>query len=549
MWRIVSLLGSLPLFMVACGGSGNSGPTQAPTYTVSGTVTGLAGQGLVLQNNGGDDLRISASGAFTFSTAVLSGDVYDITVKGYPTSPLQACTVVNASGIINYVNVTNVAVRCEAGVAVQGQVSGLVGSGFGLAICTRYSGGYGYGHPHGPYTTCGTSLQISADGTFTLGGAYPTTYSGSDFVAVAQQPSSPTQRCAVANALVETQVANHIDVAVNCAAYSYATNAADNTVSAYALDATSGALAAVGVPIVTGSSPSAIVGTSDKRLVFVANEGSNDITAYAVNPATGALTAVPGSPFPAGTSPESMVVVDSLAGPAYLFAANEGSDSFSAFDIDATGALSHRSLPATPIATGKGPTSIAVRPGRGLFIYVANHGGSNDISVFDSGLNPVSGSPFPAGGSPLSLAFGAGGTYLYTANPDAMNPSISGFNVDPDTGALSALGGSPFPLPVSHYIASDQTGTYLYVTLGASIVGYAIDAATGALTALPGFPVAAGADAYSISIDSTNQFLYVANEGATTISGFRLDASTGALTPLPGSSFPAGNQPEFIATF
>ena len=98
-------------------------------------------------------------------------------------------------------------------------------------------------------------------------------------------------------------------------------------------------------------------------------------------------------------------------------------------------------------------------------------------------------------------------------------------------------------------MATDQTGAYLYVTSGASIVGYAIDATTGALTALPGFPVAAGANAYSITVDPTNQFLYVANDGAANISGFRLDASTGALTPMAGSAFPAGNHPEFIATF
>jgi 6-phosphogluconolactonase (cycloisomerase 2 family) len=64
-----------------------------------------------------------------------------------------------------------------------------------------------------------------------------------------------------------------------------------------------------------------------------------------------------------------------------------------------------------------------------------------------------------------------------------------------------------------------------------------------------GFPVSVGADAYSITIDTTNQLLYVADEGAAHISGFTLDASTGALTPMSGSHFPAGNRPQFIATF
>jgi 6-phosphogluconolactonase (cycloisomerase 2 family) len=160
----------------------------------------------------------------------------------------------------------------------------------------------------------------------------------------------------------------------------------------------------------------------------------------------------------------------------------------------------------------------------------------------------VPGSPFPAGGNPLSLALVYGGKLLYSANPDATSPSISGFSVDPDTGVLSPLSGSPFPLPVSHGIATDQAGAYLYVTSGANVVGYRIDANTGALTPLAGFPVSAGADAYSITVDPTNQFLYVANDGAANISGFRLDASTGALTPMAGSPFPAGQHSDFIAT-
>ena len=113
---------------------------------------------------------------------------------------------------------------------------------------------------------------------------------------------------------------------------------------------------------------------------------------------------------------------------------------------------------------------------------------------------------------------------------------------------MSPLSGSPFPLPVSHYIATDQNGAYLYVTTGATIVGYAIDTNTGALTALPGFPVAAGTNAYSITVDPSNQFLYVANDGAANVTGFRLDASTGALTPMAGAPFPAGHHPDFIAT-
>ena len=94
---------------------------------------------------------------------------------------------------------------------------------------------------------------------------------------------------------------------MSCAEYSYVTNAADNTLSAYSVDATTGALAVVGTPIATGASPHAIFGLlrlrRDKRYVFVGNEGSNDVSAFAVNTTTGALTAVPGSPLPPVPTP------------------------------------------------------------------------------------------------------------------------------------------------------------------------------------------------------------------------------------------------------
>ena len=275
-----------------------------------------------------------------------------------------------------------------------------------------------------------------------------------------------------------------------------------------------------------------------KRYVYVGNEGSDDVSAFAVNPATGSLTAV-GSPFPAGTGPKAMALYGSSA----LYVANADSDNVTAYNIDAsTGALIG---PPSNTATGKSPTSVVINQ----YIYVANHGGSNDISAFDTNGTALHGSPFPAGGNPLSLALGASGKFLYTANPDATHPSISGFTSDPYTGALAPLSGSPFPLPVSHYIATDQTGAYLYVTAGANVVGYGIDATTGALTQLPGFPLTVGVDAYSITVDPTNRFLYVTDDGAANIKGFRLDASTGALTPMSGPPFPAGKNPEFMATF
>lgn len=83
-------------------------------YTVGGTVTGLSGT-LVLQNNGGDDRTVTASGAFTFPAALADGSTYSVTVKTQPTG--QTCTVTNGTGTISGSNVTNVAVACAASAA------------------------------------------------------------------------------------------------------------------------------------------------------------------------------------------------------------------------------------------------------------------------------------------------------------------------------------------------------------------------------------------------------------------------------------------------
>ncbi len=82
------------------------------TYTVGGTVSGLSGSGLVLQNNGGDNLAISGNGAFSFATSLTTGQSYSVTVLTQPSSPAMTCVVTSGSGTVASSNVTNVAVTC-----------------------------------------------------------------------------------------------------------------------------------------------------------------------------------------------------------------------------------------------------------------------------------------------------------------------------------------------------------------------------------------------------------------------------------------------------
>src|SRR5580692_3093602 len=100
------------LFIIGCGS--DSGTTSTPIlYTVGGTVSRLAGAMVVLQDNNGNNLNVTANGPFTFTTALASGTNYSVSVLTQPSNPGQICTVTNGSGTVGSAAITNVAVTCQ----------------------------------------------------------------------------------------------------------------------------------------------------------------------------------------------------------------------------------------------------------------------------------------------------------------------------------------------------------------------------------------------------------------------------------------------------
>lgn len=85
-----------------------------PVYSIGGVVSDLTGSGLVLQNNGGDDLQITQTGTFSFqfSTPLPDGEGYLVSVSQQPSG--QSCQVNNASGTVDGADVNNVQVQCGA---------------------------------------------------------------------------------------------------------------------------------------------------------------------------------------------------------------------------------------------------------------------------------------------------------------------------------------------------------------------------------------------------------------------------------------------------
>lgn len=146
-----------------------------------GTVVGLTGTGLVLQDNGGDDLAITNSGgAFTFKTAIAGGGTYNVTVKTQPTGPLQNCSVTNGSGTAT-ANVTNVQVSCGNIFTVGGSISGLLGTGMVLQ------------------DNGADNLTINGTGNVNFTFATPLPAGATYAVTILTPPSNPAQTCTVLN--------------------------------------------------------------------------------------------------------------------------------------------------------------------------------------------------------------------------------------------------------------------------------------------------------------------------------------------------------------
>jgi len=112
------LLVSVSLFgFTACGGggsgSGGSGGDATNSFTIGGSLSGLAaGASVTLQNNAADDLTLSANGSFTFATALADASNYSVSVFTQPTQATLQCSLSNEFGFLSGADVSDVLARC-----------------------------------------------------------------------------------------------------------------------------------------------------------------------------------------------------------------------------------------------------------------------------------------------------------------------------------------------------------------------------------------------------------------------------------------------------
>jgi DNA-binding beta-propeller fold protein YncE len=136
--------------------------------------------------------------------------------------------------------------------------------------------------------------------------------------------------------------------------------------------------------------------------------------------------------------------------------------------------------------------------------------------------------------------------FAYVTNWGTSN-NVSAYSIGAN-GALTPVPGSPFAAGRGPFsVAVDPTGKFAYV---ANLVDHNVSAyrigTNGALTSVTGSPFAAGRAPHSVAVDPTGKFAYVANLIDNNVSAYRIGAD-GALTQLTTSPFAAGAGPFSVA--
>lgn len=201
-------------------------------------------------------------------------------------------------------------------------------------------------------------------------------------------------------------------------------------------------------------------------------------------------------------------------------------------------------------------TGLTVVPATARMAYVA---GVNDLTSATYAVNVAGATLTPVGAlhdpeAPTLIVTEPSGRFAYGPGYGGAQ-TVSIYNVDPVTGALSIPTGVSAPVPPPEggnspsYGAVDPTGRFLYITNSGSdnVSAFAIDTVAGGLTPITGSPFAVGSFPTGLAISPNGKYVYVANAGGSEINAFSIGAD-GSLAALAASaSYPVGSAPAFVA--
>ncbi len=315
-----------------------------------------------------------------------------------------------------------------------------------------------------------------------------------------------------------------------------------------------------------GRNPVAEAVSADHNNLYVVNEDDNTIVQFVIGndgklyPQNTVNT--PGVfPLAVSVSGSNLYVADTYQPLSTCSPAAPCSGSVASYPIATTGTLGTPAgnaalatnywpliLPSSPKDVILPTALTALASGSNVYVAAfdstANTGYIFGFASASGVLTPLNGGvPVAAGVHPSSIASDPSGSYLYVT--DYANGNILGYSIA--SGNLTPLSGSPFPSgnqPSS--IVIDATGGFAVVanSLDATVTTYTVS--SGALNRVGTF--ATGLQPVAVGIDpSLNQYIYTANFLGNNVSGFELQSGTGSLLNSQNSPFAANAQPTAIA--
>jgi 6-phosphogluconolactonase (cycloisomerase 2 family) len=440
-FRRLTVCMTLSWGLAACGGGGGAN-SMPQTYTIGGAVSGLAtGESVTLANNGTDTVSVNTNTTFVFTAQVDQNGTYAVTVKTQPSA--QHCAVSAGSGSGLMANITAVAVSCTdlpqyAYVVNNGDNTlsqyAIDGSGTlsPLSVATVATGNSPQSVTVDPsrkyvYVTnladnTVSQYVIQTDGT--LAPNTPATVAtGNGPWALAVSPSG---------------------------AWAYVVNSADDTITQFSLNA-SGALVATSIaPVATGIEPWNITLSPNGKYAYVSNHGNATpggmtISQYAIDATTGAIAPLNPPTLPTAFPYPGGIAVDPTSSYAYL--SNIDGNTVSEYGIGMDGTLS--SLNPASVTTGIEPVFLAFDPS-GKYAYQANYtvdvssapGTVSQYAVGSGGqLTPLAPATALAGTGPGWIAFDPFGKFAYVVNigDGTMPGTVSEYAIEAD-GTLTLIG-------------------------------------------------------------------------------------------------------------
>jgi 6-phosphogluconolactonase (cycloisomerase 2 family) len=232
----------------------------------------------------------------------------------------------------------------------------------------------------------------------------------------------------------------------------FVANQDSNSVSAFSINSSSGALAEIaGSPFTGVGNPFGVTISTSGAFLFVSNADTgfgigNTVSAFSINPTTGALTQV-SSPSATSNPPGITSPIGMATDGRFLFVGDHMAETVVPFSINAAGgALTPLAALPPPGGSCSGschhnPLRLTVDPSdRFVFWTNVQAGTLSAFNINNGALTLIA--EVSTGQHPFGLALTPGGNQLFVVNK--VDNSISGFSVNATTGAVSPLAGSPF---------------------------------------------------------------------------------------------------------